>query len=116
MSATKINEWGSITINDQVLATIASNAAMESYGIVGFAFKNATDGFFELLKRENMAKGVRITSKSDGLVIDLTVVLEYGVRIAVVCENIIDTVKFTVEKQTGLNVERINVNVQGVRV
>lgn len=115
--AAKINtELGVISIDDNVIANIAGASAMESYGIVGMASKNATDGLFELLKSDYLSKGIRVNSKEDILTIDLHVILEYGVRISVVAENIIDRVRFNIEKFTGLKVGRINVNVQGIRV
>src|SRR5690606_21099213 len=115
--AAKINtELGVISIDDNVIANIAGISAMESYGIVGMASKNATDGLFELLKSDYLAKGIRVNSKEDILTIDLHVILEYGVRISVVAENIIDRVRFNIEKFTGIKVGRINVNVQGIRV
>jgi uncharacterized alkaline shock family protein YloU len=115
--AAKLNtELGIISIDDNVIANIAGISAMESYGIVGMASKNATDGLFELLKSDYLSKGIRVNSKEDILTIDLHVILEYGVRISVVAENIIDKVRFNIEKFTGLKVGRINVNVQGIRV
>lgn len=109
-------DLGNINIDDNVIATIAGISAMESYGIVGMASKNATDGLFELLKMDNLAKGIKVYTKENAIIIDLHVILEYGVKISVVAENIIDRVKFNVENQTGLKVEKINVNVQGIRV
>ena len=115
--AAKINtELGVISIDDNVIANIAGISAMESYGIIGMASKNATDGLFELLKSDYLSKGIRVNSKDDILTIDLHVILEYGVRISVVAENIIDRVRFNIEKFTGLKVGRINVNDQGIRV
>ncbi|TJX16178.1 Asp23/Gls24 family envelope stress response protein [Tissierella creatinini] len=116
MAAKITNNLGVITIDDNVIANITGIAAMESYGIVGMASKNATDGLFELLKSDYLSKGIRVSTKEDMLVIDLHVILEYGVRISVVAENIIDRVGFSVEKHTGLKVGKINVNVQGIRV
>ena len=116
MPARTNNEYGSINIDDNVIATIAGLSAMESYGIVGMASKNATDGFFELLKWDNLSKGVKIYTEENEVVIDLHVILEYGMRISVVAENIIEKVKFNVENLTGLKVNMINVYVQGIRV
>lgn len=116
MAAKITTELGVISIDDNVIANIAGISAMESYGIVGMASKRATDGLFELLKSDYLTKGIRVSSKDDLLVIDLHVILEYGVRISVVAENIIDRVRFNVEKFTGLKVGKININVQGIRV
>lgn len=111
------NEFGCITISDTVVANIACNAAMETYGIVGLAAQNPKDGLYELLGIENMTKGVTIEGcEKHSIVIELSVIMEYGVRIAVVAENIIDKIKYNVETLTGLNVEAVNVIVQGIRV
>lgn len=116
MPARDKNQFGNIDIDDNVIATIAGLSAMESYGIVGMASKNATDGFFELLKGENLAKGVKVYTEKNEVVIDLHVILQYGIKISVVAENIIEKVKFNVENLTGLKVRKVNVYVQGIRV
>ncbi len=110
------NKYGYVNIDDNVIATIAGLSAMESYGIVGMASKSATDGFFELLKWDNLSKGVKVSTEGNEVVINLHVILEYGVRISVVAENIIEKVKFNVENLTGLTVNKVNVYVQGIRV
>lgn len=109
-------ELGMINIDDNVIATIAGVAAMESYGIVGMASKNATDGLFELLKWDHLTKGIKVYSKDNVISIDLHVILQYGVKISVVAENIIEKVKFNIENLTGYKVNDINVYVQGIRV
>jgi len=50
------------------------------------------------------------------IVIDLYVIMEYGVRISEVAHNIMATVKFNVEKKLGMPVREVNVHVQGLRV
>ena len=116
MVAKIYNELGYINITASVIANIAGLAAMECYGLVGMASKRSTDGFVELLKGENLKKGVKITQHENKVKIDLYVIIEYGVKISVVAENIIGKVKYNVEKQTGLKVEKINVIVESVRV
>ena len=116
MPAKTLTDLGAIIIDDSVIATIAGVSAMESYGIVGMASKNAADGIFELLKWDNLSKGIKVYTKDDQLSIDLHVILEYGVKISVVATNIIERVKFNVEKLTGYTVDNINVHVQGIRV
>ena len=116
MPAKTNTQYGMISIDDNVIATLAGISAMESYGIVGMASKNATDGLFELLKWDDLSRGIKVYSKDERLTIDLHVILEYGVRISVVAENIIDRVKFNVENLTGMKIDKINVHVQGIRV
>jgi len=107
---------GNITIDDQVFATLAGLAAMECYGVVGMASRNATQGIFELLKREQLTKGIKVVTIDDKITIDLYIVLQYGVKISVVADNIISRIKYSVETFSGVSVENVNIFVQGVRV
>lgn len=110
------NEKGTIYIDKDVIAKIASQAAMECYGLVGMASKNKSNGIVELLKGENSSKGIRVSIDEETLRIELFVIIQYGTKISTVADNIIERVKYMVEKQTGLKINRIDINVQGVRV
>lgn len=110
------NEHGTISINKEVVSKIASIAASECYGLVGMASKNKY-GMFELLSRQNDFKGIDVTIDEDNKVaIQMSVIIQYGTKISTVAENIIDTVKYYVESQTGFKVQKIGISVQGVRV
>ena len=50
------------------------------------------------------------------IAIELYVIIQYGTNISTVANNIIDRVKYTVEKMTAINVSKIDINVQGIRV
>ncbi|KAB3535223.1 Asp23/Gls24 family envelope stress response protein [Alkaliphilus pronyensis] len=110
------NKLGTIIIDDQVLASIAGASAMECYGLVGMAAKSATGGLVELLMREHSSKGVKVHTYDDTIVVDLFVIVEFGTRISVVANNIIEKVKYNIEHLTGMNVKKVNINVQGVRI
>ncbi len=73
------------------------------------------DGFAELLHRESVDRGVEVLGGDGGLVIDIYVVIQYGIRITEVAHNLQEAVKFAVERSVGVPVVEINVNVQGVR-
>ena len=60
MSAKINNEFGTILIDKQVISQIAYQAAMESYGLVGLAYK--TKGIVELLKGEMLLKVLELKS------------------------------------------------------
>lgn len=113
----KVNtDYGFVEYSDEVLANIAGIATMECYGVVGMASKRATDGLWELLKRENLSKGIKIISNQDDVSVDLYIIVEYGTKISVIANNIIQKVKYTIEGLTGLKVIKVTVNVQDIRV
>ena len=114
--ATLTNEMGTIQIADDVIAKIAGRSAESCYGIVGMAAKKASDGLVELLNRENFTRGIRVSTTDNELVIDMFVIVEFGISIFAVSSSAIDTVKYNVENQTGLKVSKVNVTVEGIRV
>ena len=88
------NEFGSIGISEDVIATLAGSTAVESYGIVGMASKSQVrDGVSELLGIENYSRGVVVELKDDQLTIDLFIIVGYGVKISEVASNIQSAVK-----------------------
>jgi uncharacterized alkaline shock family protein YloU len=110
------NQNGYIHYSEEVIANIVGVSTMECYGVVGMASKNATDGLWELIKGENLSRGVKIHSKEEELNIELYIIVEYGTKISVIANNIIQKIRYNVENYTGLRVTSITVNVQGVRV
>ena len=116
MSAKIENEFGIVTIENEVIARIAGITAVESYGIVGMATKNMKDGIVQLLKKESLTKGIKVTEVENKVTIDLHIIVEYGTNISAIADNIISTVKYQVEASTGVEVESVNIFVEGVRV
>jgi len=106
---------GRIDISSATIATITNQAVHQCYGVVGMASKSLVNGIAQLLSRDNR-RGVEVRVDGEEIVIDVYVIVEYGVRIRVVAESIQRTVKFHVEKALGLPVHAVNVYVQGLRI
>jgi len=106
---------GMIDISASAVATIASQAINQCYGVVGMANKNLANGIATMLSRDTR-RGIDVNIEDDGIIIDVYVIVEYGVRIKAVAESIQHTVKFHVEKAIGLDVLEVNVFVQGLRL
>ena len=116
MKSKIINELGTITIENEVIARIAGLAAMECYGVVGMAAKSIRDGFVHLLKIESLSKGVRIIPLQDGgLNIKLHIIVDYGTNLAAIADTLQDNVRYAVEGSTGMKVHEVNVYIEGIR-
>ena len=107
---------GEITINTDVIATYAGSVAVECFGIVGMAAVNMKDGLVKLLKRDSLKHGINVTLNENKISLDFHVIVGYGVSIRAVSDNLIANVKYKVEAFTGIEVENINILVEGVRV
>ena len=70
----------------------------------------------KLLKKESLAHGINVTVNENKITLDFHVIMVYGVSVRAVSDNLIESVKYKVEKFTGAEVEKINVFVEGVRV
>lgn len=106
---------GSIFISHRALASIASQSALESYGIVGLAAKNLAEGISYALVKDPVS-GVDISFEDTAVIIDLYVVIEYGTRIKSVSDNVSELIKYQVQNTTGLTVKRVNIHVRGLRI
>ena len=110
------NNMGTVNISLDVVATIAGGAAIECYGVVGMASqKKLKDGYYDLLRKENYSKGIVARDGETGLILDLYVLLGYGIKMTEVLREVQKKVKYVVESTLDVNVESVNVYVQGVR-
>ena len=105
---------GNITIDKEVIAQYAGTVAMECFGIVGMGI--TVKDVVKLLRKDNLAKGITVTINNNKLTLDFHVIVSYGVSFLAVSDNLIDNVKYKVEEFTGMEIEKINIFVEGVRV
>lgn len=110
------NQFGDVRIDNDVIAKYAGAVAVECFGIVGMASTNMKDGLVKLLRRESLSRGVNVSFENNKLTIDFHIIVAYGVSVSTVADNLVHTVKYKVEDFTGLEVGKINVYVEGVRI
>lgn len=107
---------GEILIDSEVIAKYAGSIAVECFGIVGMAAVNMKDGLVKLLKRESLTHGIGVSISNNKISLDFHVIVVYGVSISAVADNLLSNVKYKVEEFTGMEIEKINIFVEGVRV
>ena len=104
-----------IKIADDVVAVIAGMAISEIQGVAGMSGGFA-GGISEVFSgKKNLSKGVKVDVVENRAKIHVNIIVEYGTRIPDIAFEIQNKVKKAVESMTGLNVEEVNVNVQGVK-
>ncbi|SDT42180.1 Uncharacterized conserved protein YloU, alkaline shock protein (Asp23) family [Paenibacillaceae bacterium GAS479] len=106
-------ETGMIRISDDVVATIAGLAALETPGIAAMS-GGISEGLAKRLSGKNAQKGVTVEVGQLEAAIDLRVIVQYGIPIQEVCRQLQLSVREAVENMTGLNVVEVNVKVDGV--
>ncbi len=107
-----LQNGGTISYANEVIATIAGVAANEIEGIAGMC---VSGGFSEILGRnKNITRGVKVEVGSQEAAVDLYIIVEYGYPIQKVSAEVQENVRRALESLTGLHVVRVDVHVQGV--
>ena len=108
-------ERGIITISSDVFTNLTGAAATNCYGVKGMAIRSATDGLVHLLRRESMAKGVKVTTNEDSTIsLELHIIVENGVNLMAISRAIPERVKYDVSRTTGVEVKNVDVFVDSM--
>lgn len=106
-------EQGSILIAEDVVATIAGMAALETEGVAAMS-GGLSEGITKRFSGKNVQKGVTVEVGNVETAIDLRIIVHYGSKIHEVCRALQANVKEAVESMTGLKAVEVNVKVEGV--
>ncbi len=114
---TRQTDLGTIEISTNAIASLAEQAVLQSYGVVGLTERNRFEAWRRgIMKSGQGRKGILVTVTDAGVTIDLYLIIEYGTRISEVAKGVINRVKYSVEKTLGLPVLAVHVHVQALRV
>lgn len=106
---------GRIEVSSAAIASIANEAVLTCYGVVGTADRDLASGIAHLLSRGSK-RGINVHVENGRIAIDVYVIIEYGTRISAVAQSVMNVVKFNVERALGVPVAEVNVHVAGLRV
>ncbi|HRI55925.1 MAG: Asp23/Gls24 family envelope stress response protein [Anaerolinea sp.] len=106
---------GRIAVSQAAIASLVAEAVKECYGVVGMSSRRLLDELTGSLQRGSR-KGVEINEGVGGIVVDIYVVVEYGMPINEVAAGVMRRVHFTLTESAGIPVQAVNVHVQGLRV
>lgn len=115
MSIVNEEKFGMVKISDEVVAVCAGNAVLKTEGVAELSggFSNMLSK--NILGKELLSKGLKISQNdTGGLVIDVYVVVKYGVKIPAVAWDIQENVKNSIEEMLSVTTEAVNIHVQGV--
>ena len=107
-------EIGNIKISVDVISTIAGMAAAEIEGVQSMYSSFATGIAEKFGAKKSEGRGVKAEITGNAVVVDLYIVVDYGVRIPELAWEIQENVKNNVETMTGMSVEKVNIHIEGV--
>ncbi len=104
-----------VKIADDVICVIAGIAASEVESLASMR-GGLVDGIGGMFGMKNHSKGVRVEVKENDVVIDMSIIVQYGCKIHEVAKEIQTKVRQAIENMTGLNVSAVNISVLGISV
>jgi uncharacterized alkaline shock family protein YloU len=108
---------GTIEIKPQVVFSLALDAALSTYGVVGVASRYTG---YDMTRRDPRrgldAKIVQSPEGTSHVIVNIHVLVEYGVRINAVISSLQQQIKYSIEHSTGYVVNAVNVHVSGLHV
>ncbi|SHF59683.1 Asp23/Gls24 family envelope stress response protein [Ornithinibacillus halophilus] len=106
---------GKVEIAPEVIEVITGIAASEVEGISSMRGNFAT-GVVERFGKKSHSKGVKVELTENGISIDLYVVLNFGVSIPKVAQQLQTNIRQTLKNMTALDIAEINVHVVGIQM
>lgn len=107
------DDVGQVQIADDVIAIIAEIAATEVEGVAGMGGTLTTD-IVQSFSRKKTPKGVRVEINGNQIMLDMTMIVNFGAKIPEVAVEVQKKVKNSVEMMTGLEIISINIHVTGI--
>ncbi|MBO9129710.1 Asp23/Gls24 family envelope stress response protein [Bacillus sp. 165] len=104
---------GKVEIAPEVIEVIAGIASTEVEGVAAMR-GNFAAGVVEKLGKKNHGKGVKVELTNDGIIVDIYVLMYFGVSIPAVAQKIQDNIRQALLTMTGLDLKEVNVHVVGV--
>ncbi len=114
MSVRTNNIYGKIIISDKTIEKFVYNVAMDCYGIVEFVPSSLWNSVVSFFKFGSEVRGVKVHALGDRIFIDVSVIVKFGVSIKAVVDALKESIKYKVERFTGMIVDTINVKVVGI--
>lgn len=116
MSGDYDEKAGVLKIADDVIAICAVTATLRTKGISDFSPVFSDNFSKNILGKEPLYKGIKVSQNDDGITVDLFVIVEYGVKIPAVAWDVQENVKKEIEEMTDSPVKAVNIHVQGVHM
>ena len=107
---------GRIDIDEDAIASIVRDAVRSCYGVVAIGQPRRRGGIVTRLANPFHRDTIAISLNDGRIAVRLSIVVEYGTPIATVARNVIETVTFQIKRTLGMEVDRVDVNVSGLRV
>lgn len=106
---------GKIIVSETYLSKLIGNEVTSCFGVVGMMPSSHRQRLSKLVTRtEKIDTGIKVTGDAEKVIVEIHIVVTYGMNINAIAASITEKVKYVVKEVTGINVTRVIVKVDGI--
>lgn len=106
---------GKIDISEAYLSKLIGHEVTSCFGVVGMVPSGNKQRIFKTFsKNDPINTGIRVAGSAEGMIVELHIVVTYGMNINAIATSITEKVKYVVKEATGINVEKVIVKIDGI--
>ncbi|EEG31837.1 hypothetical protein CLOSTMETH_00573 [[Clostridium] methylpentosum DSM 5476] len=110
------NHLGCIEISHEFFVELLTSTVTGCFGVAGMSSRDHRQGLRNrIFRQDEPDQGIRVRYSKQNIVVDLHIIVIYGMNITEVVKSIINKVRYTMEEVTGLSVSRVNVFIDGMK-
>lgn len=111
------NHIGEITLSQQYFEQLIANTVINCFGVAGVNTSTPAQTLMAFLPAGKKHRtGITVKVGKDKLAVDLHITVMYGVNVGAVVKSIINKLRYVVEENTGIAVEKVGVFVDNVKM
>ena len=106
---------GRIELSQQYLSKLIGHEVTSCFGVVGMVPKDSRQKIFKKFsKNDPLDTGIKVIGNADSIVVELHIMVTYGMNINAIAASITEKVKYIVEEATKIKVEKVIVKIDGI--
>jgi uncharacterized alkaline shock family protein YloU len=107
---------GKIDISEGYLSKLIGHEVTSCFGVVGMVASGGKQKILgKLQKNEPIDTGIKVYGDSNGIKVELHIIVTYGMNINAIAASITEKVKYVVKEATGITVDKVIVKIDGIK-
>lgn len=107
---------GKIDVSENYLSKIIGNAVTSCFGVVGMKASGSKQKIKGVVSKDSpINTGIKVSGNAEGAVVEIHIVVTYGMNISAIAASITEKVKYVVKEATAINVDKVIVKVDDIK-
>ena len=107
---------GTVIISENYLAKLIGHEVTSCFGVVGMVARDSKQKILgKFQKGEALDTGIKVTGDTNGIKVELHIMVVYGMNINAIAASITEKVKYAVKETTGITVDKVIVKIDGIK-